>query len=218
MSVITESLAGGFANQLKRDSHARYRKARSVLDTYCPLPFATGPVWRHTLGWARDLIAPVIYERHTGEKKRAEAILVGVDTHLTVPGIVFSITKLNARSLFKGHEDYAQERFVNALITKHAQCRAMQALGPDVRVYGRELVKHAVVAERHLDVAATFSNSGIALWRNDDGLPTCTTFIPADRLDKWATPYARWQSGRNVDGVMSAAQSMQDVIAMGGAA
>jgi hypothetical protein len=137
MSIITESLASGFANQMKRESHARYCKAKAVLDTH-----------------------------------------------------------------------------LGALISRHAQCRAMQSFGSDVRVYGRELVKHAAVAVSHPDVSATFSNSGIALWSVVNGcpVPTCTTYIPADRLDKWSTPYARWQSGLSVDGAKSAARNLDEAI------
>lgn len=219
MSCITESLARGLANNVKRDAADRFRKAQGVLDTYCTIPHAKGPIWRYAVGWARELIAPVIFERHSGEKARAVATFIGVETQFTVPGIAFTITELKARALFKGQRDFARDIHIGAYVTKHAQCRAMQALGSDVRAYGRELVKHAVIVERYPDVAATFSENGIALWTTDNAfkLPTCTTFIPADRLDKWSAPYARWQSGRDVDGVVSAARTMDEVIAMGGA-
>jgi hypothetical protein len=218
MSCVTESLAGGFANQMKRDSHARYRKAVAVLDTPCNLSRAFGPRWRYAVVWAREALAPVIYEQHTGEKKRAVATFIGVETQLTIPGIAFTVSRLRARSLLKGHhETFSQEDVLGAVFSGHAQRRAIQALGADVKVYGKELVKHAAAADLNPDVNATFSPLGICLWElSSAGYPVCKTFIPSDRLDKWDAPYRRWQSGLQIDGVRSAVSSLDEVVAVGG--
>lgn len=208
MSCITESLACGLVRDAERDCQRRLVKA--VLSMQTPAPTAASAIWRETLDFARGVSGHVVYERHQGEKKRATATLVCMSPLADQKGAVFYTASLSARKLFKGSADYVVETSVPAIISGHAQHRAIQALGPDPKVYGRELFKHAVAGDT--SVAATFSALGIVIW--DQGV--AKTFIPSDRLDKWAAPYARWQSGRSVDGVVSAASSMAEALAMVG--
>ena len=206
MSCITESLARGYAHEAQRDCQRRHQNALRALETLAPN--GASAIWRETLDFARGISGHVVYERHQGEKKRATADLVCMEKPRDQ--VMFYIASLSARKLFKGSADYVVNVPVYALISGHAQHRAIQALGPDPKVYGRELFKHAVVGDT--SVAATFSAQGIVMW--DRGV--AKTFIPSDRLDKWAAPYARWQSGRSVDGVVSAASSMAEALAMVG--
>lgn len=211
MSIITESLASGFANQMKREADVALGRFHQRMSKPRTGKRSVGPIWRDFLTCVRDIAGVVIHDVRWGEKKRAHALFFSIETKLRVEGIVFLASLMSAKEAIKFARPL-REVYVDALISGHAQRRAIQALGPDARVYGPELLRHAAVAQNHPSVAATFSDLGIALWREDAGFPVCTTYIPSDRLDKWSSQYSRWKSGLPVDGVMSAARNLDEVI------